>query len=108
MNILRLMIVGALLLFHITVNAGQSQGLVSSIYVHEPGILLFGAGNITNTPACNRSNQWAISLSDTFGKSMYAALLSAQAQNKQVIVYGYSNTCSAWGDRELPSYIVIQ
>ncbi len=87
--------------------AGSSQGFVSNIIVHQPGVLMFGAGAFNNSPACNVSGQWAISVVDPMGKSFLAILLSAQAQNKQVYVHGYTQTCRDWGDRELPSYIVI-
>ena len=87
--------------------SGTSQGLVSNLFIHTPGILMFKAGNVNSTPSCNTNNQWAISLSTTEGKPFLALLLSAQAQGKQVYVQGYSNSCRDWGDRELPSYIVL-
>lgn len=87
--------------------AGTSQGLVTNIFIHSPGVLMFKAGTINGTPVCNTNNQWAISLATPEGKPMLAVLLSAQSQGKQVIVAGYSNTCRDWGDRELPSYIIL-
>jgi hypothetical protein len=92
-----------------TAQAGVSQGLVSAIVVHTPGILMFQVGTVINVaPSCaTGTKQWAISLTDPIGKSMMALLLSAQAQGKQVYVHGYSNTCRDWGDRELPSYAVL-
>ena len=88
-------------------NAGSSRGLVSLVFAHSPDVLMFEAGTISNPATCNRTNQWAISMSDPIGKPMLAILLAAQAQGKEVYVYGYSQSCSAWGDREMPSYIVI-
>jgi hypothetical protein len=96
-----------LLIFWHAPHAGESSGLVSNILVHVPGIVMFSAGNISGAPACNAVNQWAISLSDPMGKGIMAILLSAQAQGKRVYVRGYTNTCRDWGDRELPSYIVM-
>lgn len=99
----------ALLTSFTTAQAGNAQGLVSLLFVHEPNVLMFRVGTIVNdAPNCAvASRQWAISLSDPMGKSMMALLLSAQAQGKQVYVHGYPNTCRDWGDRELPSYALI-
>ena len=88
-------------------HAGTSNGTVSYILAHEPGVLIFQAGNISNKAACNTENQWAISLNDPVGKPMLAILLSAQAQGKSVWTYGYSKTCRDWADRELPSFLQI-
>jgi hypothetical protein len=92
-----------------TAQAGNAQGLVSGIFVHTPGVLMFLVGTTINSaPSCaTRLNQWAISLTDPMGKSLMALLLSAQAQGKQVYVHGYTNTCRDWGDRELPSYAFL-
>lgn len=87
--------------------AGSSAGLVSSILVHTPNLLMFKIGTISGTPACNATQEWAISMDKLEAKPMLAILLSAQAQGKQVYVHGYTNTCADWGDRELPSYIVL-
>jgi hypothetical protein len=89
--------------------AGNAQGLVSGIFVHTPGVLMFQVGTTINSaPSCaSVMKQWAISLADPMGKSMMALLLSAQAQGKQVYVHGYTNTCRDWGDRELPSYAIL-
>ena len=90
-------------------HAGSAQGLVSGIFIHTPGVLMFQIGSgISNGPACaNVSKQWAISMSDPMGKPLLAVLLAAQAQGKQVFVFGYTNTCRDWGDRELPSYALL-
>ncbi len=87
--------------------AGGSQGPVRNILTIIPDVLIFSAGTINSAPSCNTTGQWAISMSDPVGKPMLATLLAAQAQNKQVFVYGYTNTCRDWGDRELPSYLMI-
>ena len=99
----------ALLASFTTAQAGSNQGLVSGIFVHTPGILMFQVGTVINgVPSCaSGTKQWAISLTDPMGKSLMALLMSAQAQGKQVFVHGYTNTCRDWGDRELPSYAVL-
>ena len=88
-------------------HAGSSQGLVTNVFTHVPDVLMFKAGAVNNPASCSTFNQWAISMSDPIGKPMLAILLAAQAQGKQVFVQGYTQTCRDWGDRELPSYIVI-
>lgn len=91
-----------------TAQAGTSTGPVTNIFMHSPDIIMFQAGAVSGAPACSaNSQQWAISLSDPAGKGFLAVLLSAQAQGKSVKVHGYFNTCRDWGDRELPSYIMM-
>lgn len=91
-----------------SVHAGTSSGKVTNIFMHAPDVVMFAAGPISGAPSCASGyQQWAIKLSDPAGKGFLAILLSAQAQGKTVYVQGYSNTCRDWGDRELPSYIVI-
>ena len=90
------------------VHAGTSTGKVTGIFMHSPDIVMFSAEGISNAPTCaSGTQQWAISLSDPAGKGFLAILLSAQAQGKSVVVHGLSNTCRDWGDRELPTYILI-
>jgi hypothetical protein len=107
MKAIKIFIISHLLILHSISWSGTSQGLVSNLFIHTPGVLMFKAGSINGTPPCNTNNQWAISLSTTEGKPFLALLLSAQAQGKQVYVQGYTNSCRDWGDRELPSYIVL-
>lgn len=87
--------------------AGESRGLVNLIFIHYPNVLMFDVGIIYDTPSCNTTDQWAIGMDSFLGKAMLATLLSAQAQGKEVFVKGYPNNCEVWGDRELPSYIVL-
>lgn len=88
--------------------AGTAQGVVTNLFVHTPGVLMFQIGTgITSSPTCSQGGQWAISLSDLSAKPMMALLLSAQSQGKRVYVQGYTNTCAAWPDRELPSYVIL-
>jgi hypothetical protein len=87
--------------------AGSSVGVVTRIYAHSGDVILFSAGSHQGKPACSTAaDEWAFSLSTQSGKAMYALLLTAYAQGKQVAVVG-TGTCSAWGDRESPVYIYI-
>lgn len=88
-------------------NAGTSTGPVTILIVNSSNYLFFTAGTKTGSPTCGNNNQWAISLSTAQGKSIYVMLLAAQAQNKQVSVYG-ANTCNNWGDREDVLYATSQ
>ncbi|AXI01489.1 hypothetical protein [Aquirhabdus parva] len=88
--------------------AGEGGGRVTVVYAHESNIAIFATETHTNMPACSQSgNEWALSLATTAGRAQYALLLSAAAQGKQVTVSG-RNDCTAWGDRETPSYILVK
>ena len=87
-----------------------AMGQPAAIFIHEPNLLMFAAGALTGPAATGcaaGTNQWAISMDRPMGKALYAALLQAQSLGKQVFVVGYSDLCSDWGDRALPSYVVI-
>lgn len=87
--------------------AGSSNGAVSRLLVNSSNTVMFTAGSVANKPACSTvPNSWAFSLTTPSGKAMYALLLTAYAQGKQVVVEG-TGTCSAWGDSETPLYIYI-
>lgn len=87
--------------------AGDSLGTVGLIYVMSGDVSLFLAGPHANKPACSRvGDEWAFPLSTSGGRGMLAMLLAAQSQGKQVRVIG-SGVCSAWSDREAPSYIIL-
>ena len=85
--------------------AGDSEGLVSVVLIQAPGIAIIKAGTIVNTPGCNTTNQWAVSMVKPEG-NMYALALSAQSQGLPLTVHGF-NVCQDWGDREQPSYMYI-
>lgn len=88
-------------------NAGTSTGPIAMIMAHVGDIVIFDAGSHQGKPACHTvGEQWALSLATPTGRAMYALLLSAQIQGKSVSVTG-SGTCSAWGDRESPLFIII-
>jgi hypothetical protein len=80
-------------------HAGSSSGKVTTLIINASNYLFFTAGAKTGSPVCGNNNQWAINLATTQGKNIYALLLSAQALDKTVTVYG-NNTCNNWGDRE--------
>jgi hypothetical protein len=87
--------------------AGDSDGLITILYIQSPGVALVKAGTIVNTPGCNTANQWAVSLSAPDGKSMYALLLQAQSQGLPIGIHGDTGACGDWPDRERPSYMYI-
>lgn len=87
--------------------AGNGSGTVKLIYTHALDVVLFDIGSHNDKPACSTAgNEWALSLATETGKAMYALLLSAAAQSKNVDVLG-DNTCSAWFDRENPLYVRV-
>lgn len=88
-------------------HAGTSSGPVTTLIINSSNFLFFTAGTKTGSPTCGNNNQWAINLGTAQGKTIYAMLLAAQAQNKTVTVYG-NNTCNNWGDREDVLYAVSQ
>jgi hypothetical protein len=67
----------------------------------EGGPAVNATTNCTVTPT-----DWAFDSSTDNGKAMYAMLLSAAAQGKQVYVRG-SGDCKDWSDRERPMFIRI-
>ena len=108
MNILRsVIIVLVIFITPLSALAGQSSGLVSEIIVNGFNYLFFSAGTKSGSPACGNNNSWALNLSTAKGRSIYALVLTAQAQGKSLVVVG-NNTCNEWGDREdvLYAYMV--
>lgn len=89
--------------------AGTSSGKVTTMIINSSNYLFFTAGTKSGTPNCGTSNanQWALNLNTAQGKSIYALLLSAQAQEKVVTIIGGS-TCNNWGDREDVAYGYIE
>ncbi len=75
--------------------------------INASNFLFFTAGIKTGSPTCGNNNQWAINLATAQGKTIYALLLSAQAQDKTVSVFG-NNTCNNWGDREDVLYAISE
>lgn len=87
--------------------AGDGAGKVIQLMAHTGDIVIFSLdGGHTGRPACSAPGTWALSLSTQSGRAMYALLLSAQSQGKQVSVHG-TGACGAWGDREEPQYLWI-
>lgn len=87
--------------------AGSASGSVNYIFVQSPNILAFQVGTtVSSPPTCSTLNQFAVKLDTVFGKNLYAMLLSAQSQGRNVEVYG-SGVCDAWPDRERPSWMRI-
>lgn len=89
------------------VQAGTSSGKVTTMIINASNFLFFTAGTKTGSPSCGNNNQWAINLATAQGKTIYALLLSAQAQDKTVSVFG-NNACNNWGDREDVLYALTE
>jgi hypothetical protein len=109
LSMFRVAVAMTLSLVGVGAEAGSSSGRIIVLMAHVHDIVIFEtAGDHADRPACSLgSNQWALSLSTLTGRAMYALLLSAQAQGKEVHVMG-SGLCDAWGDRERPLYIFMQ
>lgn len=84
--------------------AGTSSGKVSMLIINSSNYLFFEVGTKSGSPSCGNNNQWAVNLNTAIGKSFYAMLLTAQALNKTVYVFG-TGTCTNWGDREDALYM---
>lgn len=87
------------LTFGSTSFAGSSSGKVTTLIVNASNYLFFTVGTKIGSPVCGNNNEWAINLGTAQGKSIYALLLAAKAQDKTVYIAG-NNTCNNWGDRE--------
>lgn len=79
--------------------AGASTGKVTFMIINSTNYLFVTAGTKTGSPSCGNNNEWTVNLNTAQGKSLYAMLLAAQAQDKTVSIVG-NNTCSQWADRE--------
>ncbi len=101
--------IAATILFTVTCSshAGSSLGKVGTLLINSSNYLFFTAGTKSGSPPCGNNNEWAINLATAQGKTIYALLLAAQAQDKTVLVAG-NNTCNNWGDREDVLYASIQ
>lgn len=88
-----------LVLLACTAHAGSSSGKVTTMLINSSNFLFFTAGVKSGSPACGNNNEWAINLATAQGKTVYALLLAAQAQDKTVVIAG-NNTCNNWGDLE--------
>jgi hypothetical protein len=95
------------LFFSMTAVAGWTSGQIKSILITKNNILMFDSGIKNQPPNCQTvANQWAVDLSTSSGKAIYALLLSAQVQDKEVVVVG-QNSCAVWPDRETVDYLWI-
>jgi hypothetical protein len=90
--------------------AGDGSGKVTRIYAHEKGsgagVIMFAVQNHITPPSTCPGHEWAFDANNDQGKAMYSLLLSAAVQGKSVTVKG-AGDCSAWGDRERPSWIMV-
>jgi hypothetical protein len=112
---IKTILITLLLLISLPAFSGTGSGLVTRIFAHEKdngnGVIMFATENHTidasdnNGTPCS-SHEWAFDAHTHLGKAMYSLLLAAAAQKIPVIVNGMGS-CSAWGDREEPSYIYV-
>ncbi len=94
----------------ISVAGSASNGVIKNVKVHNASpspVLMFTTVPYSEPPTClgSPASEWAVKLDD-FGKSVYAMVLSAQAQNKNVTITG-THSCGDWGDRESIFHISI-
>lgn len=92
-------------------SAGQAQaGKIFSLFSTEFGVVMFHSnGARSSIPSCvgaGMESRFAIDVKNDAGKSMYALLLTAVAQGKQVWINGTGN-CSIWGDTESVNYVYV-
>lgn len=112
MEFVKKMLVAALIAMPFSSSiAGEGSGKVGLIIAHQKivngtngGVIMFEVTNHDNPPSSCPGHEWAFDANDPHGKAMYALLLSASAQGKDVAVHG-SGDCGAWPDRERPLYI---
>jgi hypothetical protein len=101
-----------LLLFVVSLPAmsGEQYGKVSQIIVRgSDGLHYFWLeGGSSGKPQCSKNTYWMIrDENSAAGKSQFAILLSAQAQQKSIKVVG-SGSCTRWSDGEDVDYISVQ
>jgi hypothetical protein len=63
-------------------------------------------GTRTAAPSCAIQPRWVVDTSTLPGQAVVAALLSAYAMNKQIVVMG-TGSCTVWGDTETVSYFYM-
>ena len=101
------MLAGILLAAGPALADGSATGTVLLLQPHNPDVVIFNVGTHGNKPACSSvGDQWALSLSSSAGRAMYALLLAASMQGQTVHVQG-TGLCDAWPDRESPRWLVV-
>lgn len=82
--------------------ASSSQaGRVTTAIVNRSGRFFFHHdGARSAPPACQVHQRWVVDLSTAHGQAMMALVLTAQAQNKPVVVHG-TGDCRDWGTLRL-------
>jgi hypothetical protein len=89
-------------------SAGGSSGTVTSTtsQAANTNIFFFVAGTINATPTCDSGHRWAVSLTTPGGNAIMKSVLLAEALGKPIFVQG-DGTCSAWGDSETATYVIL-
>lgn len=110
MGFVRKILIAALAAMPFSSFAGDGSGKVELLMAHPKvingtsvGLIIFDVTNHNSPPSCP-GHEWAFDANDPHGKAMYALLLSASAQGKDVWVQG-AGDCAHWPDRERPLYI---
>lgn len=90
-----------------TALSGTSTGTVRTVIVNASNFLFFEAGTISNRASCGgSSNQWAVNINSTNGKSLFTLVLFAKSTGRSITVVG-TGACNSWGDREDALYALI-
>lgn len=85
--------------------AGGYLGKIGRVTVQQPNYVFISLGGHNSAPGCQGgSDEFAIDISTTLGKSQYAFVLTAKALESDVQVIG-TGTCSLWPDRESVNYL---
>jgi len=88
-----------------SVQAGGFLGTIGQITVQQPNFVFVSMGGHNNAPSCQGgSDEFALDISTTVGKSQYALLLTAKALESQIQIIG-TNNCNLWPDRESVNYL---
>lgn len=86
-----------------------AEGYVVGVMPMRNGVVIFSQTGVrTGTPpACHGSGYgWSLNASTVAGQAQLAALLSAQAQHKKIVIVGMGS-CADWPDTEAMNYFRI-
>lgn len=98
----------AALINPLAAHASSSQlGSVSNTIVNRPGNFFFDhSGGRDARPACGIYNRWVIDATTAQGQAMMSLVLTAQAQNKPIIVHGLGR-CIESSDTEAIDHVIV-
>ncbi|MGH6860625.1 MAG: hypothetical protein ACRECY_10230 [Phyllobacterium sp.] len=90
-------------------DAGYGSGLVTRVYVIDDQVI-FAVDRHDSAPACGigaYSNEFVFSATSASGKNMYALLLAAASNKKQITVVGTGDCSVVWPNRESAHYFYV-